>query len=154
MAISVRQAQTSDVGAVAELAHALLSELTPPEAEPPKIEEVRASVTTLLNKDRGVWAFLAEDERGHIVGVLTLHECASIYAGGRFGEISELFVIPPARSQGVGPELLKEAIRFGHAMEWRRLEVGAPDVPRWNRTVSFYLRNCFEEVGPRLKFLL
>jgi len=115
---------------------------------------VRASTMLLLNKDCGVWAFLAEDERGNAVGVLTLHECASIYAGGRFGEISELFVSPLVRSEGVGPELLKEAMRFGHTREWRRLEVGAPDVPRWNRTVSFYLRNGFEEVGPRLKCLL
>jgi len=154
VAISIRQAQTSDVDVVAELVHALLSELTPPEAEPPKVENVCASTMRLLNKDRGVWAFLAEDERGDALGVLTLHECAAIYAGGRFGEISELFVSPLARSEGVGPELLKEAIRFGQAREWRRLEVGAPDVPRWNRTVSFYLRNGFEEVGLRLKYLL
>jgi len=154
VAISIRQAQSSDVGVVAELVHALLSELTPPAAERPKIEIVRASTMLLLNKERGVWAFLAEDESGDAVGVLTLHECASIYAGGRFGEISELFVSPLARSQGVGPELLKEAMRFGHTREWRRLEVGAPDVPRWSRTVSFYLRSGFEEVGPRLKYLL
>ncbi len=30
------------------------------------------------------------------------------------------------------------------------LEVGAPSVPKWQRTVDFYLRNGFEEVGPRL----
>jgi hypothetical protein len=30
------------------------------------------------------------------------------------------------------------------------LEVGAPDVPRWQRTVDFYKRNGFKEVGPRL----
>ena len=41
MAISIRQAQSSDVGVVGELVHALLSELTPPAAEPPKIEIVR-----------------------------------------------------------------------------------------------------------------
>jgi GNAT superfamily N-acetyltransferase len=154
MAISVRQAQSSEVGVVAELVHALLSELTPPTATPPTIDKVRASTVLLLNKDRGVWAFVAEDELGHAVGVLTLHECASIYAGGRFGEISELFVSPPARSEGVGPELLKEAMRFARAREWRRLEVGAPAGTHWNRTVSFYLRNGFEEVGPRLKCLL
>lgn len=116
MAISIRQAQTSDVGVVAELAHALLSELTPPEAEPPKIGEVRASVTTLLNKDRGIWAFLAEDERGHTVGVLTLHECASIYAGGRFGEISELFVIPRHVRKVLGLSCLRK--RYDSVTQW------------------------------------
>ena len=154
MVISIRQAQNPDVDVVAELVHSLLSELIPPEVKSPKIEIVRASTMHLLNQDRGIWAFLAEDERGDAVGVLTLHECASIYAGGRFGEISEFFVKPTARAKGVGSELLKEATKFGRSREWRRLEVGAPSVPRWSRTVSFYLRNGFEEVGPRLKFLL
>lgn len=154
MAILIRQAQASDAGIVAELVHALLSELTPPEKEQPKAENVLASTMRLLNKDGGVWAFLAENEWGDAVGVLTLHECAAIYAGGIFGEISEFYVIPLARSAGVGPELLKEAIRFGHTREWKRLEVGAPAVPRWDRTVAFYRRNGFAEVGPRLKCLL
>ena len=35
-----------------------------------------------------------------------------------------------------------------------RVEVGAPDVPRWQRTVNFYLKEGFVEVGPRLKYLL
>lgn len=154
MGITVRQAESSDVGVVADLVHALLSELSPPEAAPPSVGVVRASTASVLNEDSGVWAFLAVDERGDAVGVLTLNECASIYAGGKFGEISELYVTPKARSEGVGPELLKRAMKFGRTKEWGRLEVGAPDVPRWNRTVSFYLNNGFVEVGPRLKLLL
>ena len=154
MATSIRQAQSSDIDTVAALVHALLLELTPPDAEPPKAEIVRASASRLLNEEGGVWAFVAEDEQGDAVGVMTLNECASIYAGGRFGEISELYVRSNVRSEGIGLELLEAAIGFGHAREWSRLEVGAPDVPRWNRTVSFYLKNGFVEVGPRLKLLL
>ena len=115
---------------------------------------VRASTEGLLGEDSGVWVFLAEDECGDAAGILTLNECASIYAGGRFGEISELYVTPQARSKGLGPELLEEAMKFGRTRGWGRLEVGAPDVPRWSRTVSFYLSNGFVEVGPRLKLLL
>ena len=154
MSITIRQVERSDVHIVADLVHGLLSELTPPEMEPPNLSEVRASTASLLNDDRGVWAFLAVDERGDAVGVLTLNECASIYAGGKFGEISELYVTPQARSAGVGQELLNRAMKFGRAKAWGRLEVGAPGVPRWNRTVSFYLNNGFVEVGPRLKILL
>jgi hypothetical protein len=39
-------------------------------------------------------------------------------------------------------------------MGWGRLEVGAPDVPKWKGTLAFYRRNGFDEVGPRLKILL
>jgi GNAT superfamily N-acetyltransferase len=154
VSIVIRKASDSDVDVVAVLVHALLSELTPAGLTPPTVEAVRGATMQLLNKERGVWAFLAEDEHSATVGVLTLHECAAIYAGGRFGEISELFVKPAARSDGVGPALLKEAIRFGHAMAWQRLEVGAPEVPQWNRSVSFYLRNGFLETGPRLRLPL
>ena len=136
------------------MVHQLLSELTPPNEEPSTMETVRASAARLLNASCGVWAFVAEDEHGDAVGILTLNECAAIYAGGRFGEISELYVRPHVRSRRIGSELLQAAIRFGRAREWRRLEVGAPDVPRWSRTIAFYLRNGFVDVGPRLKLLL
>jgi hypothetical protein len=33
-------------------------------------------------------------------------------------------------------------------------EVGAPAVPRFQRTVNFYVRNGFVEVGPRLSHAL
>lgn len=124
MDIKIRQAESSDLDVVAELVHALLSELTSPDAEPPSLKVVRASTESVLNEKSGVWAFLATDEQGDAVGVLTLNECASIYAGGKFGEISELYVTPQARSKGVGPELLTGAREFGRKKEWGRLEVG------------------------------
>ena len=154
VSINIRQANRSDVNIVADLVYALLSELTPPDAKPPLLEVVRAAAESVLNENTAVWAFLATDDLGNAIGVLTLNECASIYAGGKFGEISELYVTPIARSIGVGPELLRRAVTFGRKKEWGRLEVGAPDVPRWSRTVSFYLNNGFIEVGPRLKLLL
>ena len=154
MNITIRQAKRSDVDVVSELVHALLSELTVPGAALPKLAAVKTSAGNVLNEGSGVWAFLAVDEKGEAVGVLTLNECASIYAGGVFGEISELYVAPQARSEGIGPELLGRAIEFGRTKRWGRLEVGAPDASRWNRTVAFYLNNGFVEVGPRLKLLL
>ena len=75
-------------------------------------------------------------------------------AGGRFGEISELYVNPAARSGGVTPRLPRAAVGFAGAGNRDRLEVGAPDVPRWNRTVAFYRRNGFVEVGPGLTLIL
>jgi GNAT superfamily N-acetyltransferase len=154
MKISVRQATVADVDVVATLVHLLLVEITSEDETPPAVERVHTATKALLADDTSVWAFLAESDAGEAIGVLTLNECASIYAGGRFGEISELYVTPGSRSKGVGPKLLAAAKEFGNRMGWRRLEVGAPDVPKWKRTAAFYRRNGFDEVGPRLRILL
>jgi GNAT superfamily N-acetyltransferase len=154
MNISVRKATNSDNETVAKLAHLLLSELTPEDRIPPAIERIYAETKGLMAENTLVWAFLAIGDGDEAIGLVTLNECASIYAGGRFGEISELYVLPKCRSKGVGGRLLAAAKEFGNFRNWRRLEVGAPSVPRWERTVAFYVSNGFDEVGPRLKNLL
>ncbi|HOY05823.1 MAG TPA: GNAT family N-acetyltransferase, partial [Saprospiraceae bacterium] len=44
---------------------------------------------------------LAMDE-GEVVGVITLVETISLYAGGHIGVLNELYVVPEYRSEGVG----------------------------------------------------
>ena len=88
---------------------------------------------------------------GEAVGLLMLNDCAAIYAGGRFGEITELYVRPDMRSRGVAARLVAEAEHIGRARGWQRIEVGAPEQPAWARTLAFYRREGFAEVGPRLK---
>ncbi len=154
MTIKIRNAQTSDASTVATLVHALLVELTPDNDLPPSIDNVASATLSVLLDGHGVWALLAEDDENRAVGVLTLNECAAIYAGGQFGGISELYVVPEFSAAKVGQQLIEKALEFGHSKAWKRLEVGAPDVPRWNRTVSFYKENGFKEVGPRLSCVL
>ncbi len=93
---------------------------------------------------------MARTADGEPVGLLMLNECAAIYAGGKFGEISEFYVATRHRSAGVGALLVDAAADFGRNRGWLELEVGTPDVPRWQRTVDFYLEYGFKEVGPRL----
>ena len=50
--------------------------------------------------------------------------------------------------------MLAAAAALARERGWPRLEVGAPDVPKWQRSLDFYLRCGFEEVGPRLRLLL
>ena len=50
--------------------------------------------------------------------------------------------------------LIEEAARIARSQGWRRLEVGAPDQPSWRRTLNFYVREGFVEVGPCLKLIL
>ncbi len=148
--IEIRKAGPDDIQTVASLAHDLLVELS--DGDGPEIEAVTQSTAELLNSG-AVSAFIAfKDDQP--VGVITLNECAAIYAGGRFGEISELYVHPNDRSLGIAPQLITAAVDHGISCGWKRLEVGAPDQPAWKRTFDFYVRNDFTEVGPRLRLLI
>lgn len=135
---------------VGTLVSRLLAELYPDLAYTYRSERLIAVAEQLLGRAETVFAFVVTDSDDQAVGVLTLNRCASIYAFGYFGEISEVYVDPRYRSYGIGAELLAAAIAFARLKGWSMLEVGAPDVPRWQKTVDFYARNGFVEVGPRL----
>lgn len=154
MTIELRQAEVDDAGTVAELVHRLVSELDPGRADAKSLARYQHAAAQLVGKDAGYWAFIAETPEDSAVGLITLNECTAIYAEGRFGTIAELYIAPAYRSQGVGALLLERAITFAGTRGWVRLEVGAPDQPRWSRTFDFYRRNGFVEIGPRLKRLV
>ena len=151
--VDIRLAGEADAESVARLVLELFGELAPLGHSGYEAQAVTRTARNLLTGGDPVWAFLAEAGRDP-VGVLTLNQCASIYAGGRFGEISELYVRAPFRALGVGRRLVEAAAAFARLRGWSRLEVGAPETPKWERTVSFYRRAGFSEVGPRLKLEL
>ena len=146
--IVIRIASFEHAERVGNLVYELLSELYPDlgYSRDRCIETAR----TLLGEGEGVWSFLAKTHDDRDVGVIMLNECAAIYSGGRFGEISELYVVHEFRSQGIGEKLIEAAVTFGRERGWPDIEVGAPSVPAWQRTIDFYLRCGFDEVGPRL----
>ena len=148
--ISVQAAQDKDVAIVSSFVHALLDGLSG--GKPPAIEGVTEVAEVILAGSSVITAITYADDDP--VGVMTLNECAAIYAGGKFGEISELYVRPDMRSQGVAQQLLDHAQQEARARGWKRIEVGAPSQPDWHRTLNFYLRNGFDEVGPRLRRLV
>ena len=147
---SVEQATATQADEVGQLVHRLLVELVPDRADTFDAGKLTATARALLSDDEHVWAFLARDPKSGPVGLLTLNRCAAIYAGGYFGEICELYVDPAHRSAGVGAELVDAAVSFARNKKWTGLEVGAPDLPRWQRTVDFYTEYGFHVIGPRL----
>lgn len=150
MPLSIFQATPTDAETLGELVHGLLNELS--DGEAPDLLPVIQTTRDLLEA-QAVTGFLAFDGDA-AVGALTLHCCAAIYAGGHFGEISELFVLPSHRSAGVAAALLDQARSYGRSQDWKRLEVGAPPQPDWARTLAFYEREGFQITGPRLRHLL
>ncbi|WP_245227286.1 GNAT family N-acetyltransferase [Parasedimentitalea maritima] len=150
MGIVIREVDSDDVEIVSTFVGYLLAELTGGDA-PNAVALKQTALEVLANNSvTGLLALRGETP----VGLIMLNECAAIYAGGRFGEISELYVSPQQRSTGVAAQLVAEAAAYGQRKGWQRLEVGAPTQPEWKRTVEFYERNGFAEVGPRLRRLI
>ncbi len=104
-----------------------------------------------INHDR-FHVFAAKDEHGDLIGLLTLAESFAIYANGSYGIINEMYVSPAHRGFGVGKLLLNAAKEFGRQKDWTRIEVTAPESPRWVRTQRFYEKQGFVFTGPKLKF--
>ena len=152
--IIVERARPDEYETVGLLVNRLLIELFPDDdayREPGK--HISAAKYLLESRDN-VWALVAKTAIGEVVGILTLNECAAIYAGGNFGEISELYVDSSQRSSGVGAKLIDAAKQFGIQKGWPEIEVGAPPQPEWERTIEFYTRRGFVYSGPRLYLTL
>ena len=147
--MQIRPAQSQDADQVGILISRLLCELYPQLSEQYQPEATIATARRLLD-DRAYCALLEVVGDVDIGGVVGLNECKAIYAHGAFGEIAELYVEPRFRSAGVGRQLVEAAVAHGCSRNWSMIEVGAPDVPRWQSTVDFYVRRGFVEVGPRL----
>jgi len=147
--VEVTNEQSEDV---AKLIEKFLIEL-----EPSAEEDIRNTALNDITKEllttSKIWAFLAKKDNMNI-GLITLHECAAIYAGGVFGEISELYVKPEFRSLKVGELLLSTAIEYGKSRGWKRLEVGSPPLNESPRTFKFYEKQGFQCTGARLRFLI
>lgn len=151
--VEIAHAKANETEQVATLVYELLFELFPDQKHHFPPEKLNHAAAILLQPNNDVWSFLAKHQ-GDIIGMINLNECAAIYAGGKFGEITEMYIKPEYRSSGIGELLIQRSKEFAQERSWTVLEVGAPDVPRYQRTVDFYKRTGFNEVGPRLEMML
>ncbi|OAJ59365.1 hypothetical protein A6V36_27330 [Paraburkholderia ginsengiterrae] len=145
--VTVRRVTTDDAPIVANLVKALFNELRDGAMVPQYRSE---SISDVLAETERSFGLLALDG-SRAIGVLMLTEAVAIFAGGIFGQITELYVMPDFRSQGVAAMLVKSAAELGRARGWKRMDVGAPHQPRWSRSLNFYRSEGFVEVGPRLR---
>ena len=137
----IRRAGVSDAPIVVDMVQRLLLELGGFQAF--NTSTTVALCTQLLATEHFT-AFLAESSDGSTLGVITLAECPALYVAGRIGWIQELYVVPEARSFGVGQQLIATATNYGQERQWARLEVNTPDANAWPRTVTFYRKEGFE----------
>lgn len=151
--LEIVRAGENDADLVAIMVHKLLHEIGAWH-DAPDDERIHEVCRQLLEEDSRFTALLAFDQERRPVGVMTLTEAVAIYAQGRFGIIMELYVVPDARSAGIGDRLIQEARSLGEDRGWSLLEVNAPDGEEWSRTQSFYQRQGFRHVGPFMKLEL
>lgn len=96
-----------------------------------------------------VLAAVDAENRSKLVGFIAMAESISIYAGGAFGTIPELYVRPAYRQRHVGQMLVGAARKFAAQRGWTRLEVTTPPLPQFQRTLAFYEREGFAVSGGR-----
>lgn len=154
---TIRRATLADAEAVASMVGELLSEIMEAIgflAFDVAFEETAERLLNFLETGRYV-VFVAIDGYEEPVGFIALYESCALYAGGVFGAIPELYVLPECRSLGVGRGLLDAAVQFGKSRGWTRLEVTTPPLPEFDRTLAFYEQEGFEVTGGRkLRVLL
>lgn len=147
----IHRARPDDAANVGTLVGELLAEITAAIGTPAFEFDLPRAVATareLLEQER-IFAFLARDGDARPHGVVALCESHALYAGGRFGTITELYVHPRQRSRALGKRLIARAREFGSLRGWCRLEVTTPPLPRFTRTLAFYEREGFAITGGR-----
>lgn len=148
----VRPAGSEDVEGVATAVSSLLDELG---GRMPSRTEMEAEVQALLDDPQGGSVLIAEAD-GKIVGVLTASWQRAIHVPGVYATIQDLWVDEDWRSRGVGAELVEAIASQARTRGVSRLEVGLPreTFAAIASTESFYKRNGFEHLGPRMRRLL
>lgn len=149
---TVREAGADDVEAVATAVEALLLELG---GRRPERSELETEVRAHLDDPDGASVLIAE-AGGDVVGVLSASWQRAIHVPGAYATIQDLWVDEGWRSRGVGAELVEAIASQARRRGVSRLEVGLPreTFAAIASTESFYRRNGFEHLGPRMRRLL
>lgn len=158
--IHIYRANSQHSKQIDNLLKALFLELDPTMAQDIAKMDIDKTANALFAANK-IWVFLAtvgatadSCNENEPIAILTLHECAALYAGGIFGEISELYVKPEYRSLNIGAQLIDNAIKHARTKQWKRLEVGSPPIETSQRTINFYQKQGFTSTGLRLKHSL
>ncbi len=143
--MEIEVAQSHEVYAVLELVEELLMDLVDQGHELPWIDrdklhaDIRRNLETATDGigQTGAMVAILAKERNVAVGMLTLTQCFSLYAGGEYGVIDEIYVRPEFRGQDIERQLLDEAVAIAQRRGWVRLDVSGPEAERSERADRF-----------------
>jgi GNAT superfamily N-acetyltransferase len=151
-ACTVRRAGAEDLQAAIGAVRELLVELG---GTPPPVEAMEKAGRELIDRPEAGVLLIAEQD-GQLVGVAAASFQLAIHTAGRYALLQDLWVKPSHRSGSIGAQLVSELCAQSRALGLPRIEVGLPseDFPRIEATRSFYLRNGFKPLGPRMRLVL
>jgi GNAT superfamily N-acetyltransferase len=149
---AIRAAVSADAGEVAVAVEALLLELG---GRRPPHEELQAEIEAAID-DPGIGTILVAEAGDDLVGVLSASWQRALHVPGRYATIQDLWVDQAWRSRRLGAELVEALAGFCREQGVARIEVGLPreSFAAIGSTESFYRRNGFEHLGPRMRRLL
>lgn len=98
--------------------------------------------------------YLVKMDRQKIAGIFVLTECQSIYAGGKYGLIDEMYIKPEFRSIKIGSYLIEKANIIGREKNWKRIDVTSPTEDKGKKVRAFYEKCGFVFTGSKLKLKL
>jgi len=87
-----------------------------------EIESVKFLNKKFLMKitDTGITEiYFAKTNNSDTVGIMTITECQSIYAGGKYGQLDEMNIKPEFRSKNIGSLLVEKLTEIGKEKKWR-----------------------------------
>lgn len=156
--MQISRAEVHEIPIVLTLVEALFTELGQEGQEFAQIDkdklfrDIHNDLAQGLAASRFI-ALLARDKGDVPVGVLTMSSSFAVYAGGEYGIVQEMYVLPAFRGKGIGKALVRAAVIFARDRQWFRLDVTGPeDDP--GRTVRFYEALGFEFTGHKLRLLV
>ena len=148
MDITIEKAKQQEISTIIELLKALYLELGE-EAE--SIIFLNENLVKEIISSGRTEIYLAKGINFKIIGIATLTECQSIYTGGKYGLLDEMYVLPEFRSTDIGKKLVGKIIAHAKQNGWKRIDVTTPTEKRWERTVKFYQSCGFTFTGQKLK---
>ena len=154
--ITTRLATPADTGTLANLRWDFRTELRL-EAIPPSVtrKELQAEMMVFLDDafSSGDWAIWVAEEDGQVLANLYIRRIRKVpnpvHLFREIGYVTNVYVIPGRRNQGVGDQLMQAA------QNWAKAE-GLELLFLWpsQRSVPFYLRHGFSKDNDLLEYLL
>jgi ribosomal protein S18 acetylase RimI-like enzyme len=112
-------------------------------------KEMYTVLKTSLN-DPHYTGYTAKTKTDEIIGYLGINQRFAIYTGGKFFQITELYVLPSTRRRGIARALISAAELHTLTAGATTIELGAPRQEKHPGTLAFYEKQGYTIVGPRL----
>ncbi len=148
--MEIKKIDQDDISDVINLLKELYIELG---EERESVEFLNEALINQLLSNGKTMIYKAVNSQNRTIGIISITESQSIYSGGDYGSIDEMYIEPEYRNQQIGQLLVNQAKRIAAYRKWTRIEVTAP-TDNNERAINFYEKNGFVFTGPKMKFIL